>query len=312
MCPAPVAIFSVTSILVGQILIYDIVFLAGVLPNVGLEVLIVPIFPLINFLWLMAFISFWRAHFSNPGRIPKNFSNFVQLYNLPVVESTHDWQPAQVTFCKKCDRPRPERAHHCSVCKVCVLRMDHHCPWTANCVGVRNYKYFFLLGSYGCAACLLGLLCALPWLIYSFTGFYILTGETNWDWRFNVTKWEGVLLLIWTIIAMAVSFLLGCMIKEHSPNAFNNNTTIEENYDEDNPYDQGSCLRNFAEVFGQCGLDWIFPTGICRPVTDGVSFATSNEILPPDLEPENIDFDDIDDDPPEDLWHYRYTRRLFK
>eukprot|EP00427_Karlodinium_veneficum_P054171 CAMPEP_0169420228 /NCGR_PEP_ID=MMETSP1017-20121227/65420_1 /TAXON_ID=342587 /ORGANISM="Karlodinium micrum, Strain CCMP2283" /LENGTH=316 /DNA_ID=CAMNT_0009528981 /DNA_START=163 /DNA_END=1112 /DNA_ORIENTATION=+ len=313
MCPAPVAIFSVTSILVGQILIYDIVFLAGVLPNVGLEVLIVPIFPLINFLWLMAFISFWRAHFSNPGRIPKNFSNFVQLYNLPVVESTHDWQPAQVTFCKKCDRDRVQ-----NVLTIVAFARFAFYEWITIVHGPPIVWVCAIINISSCleatvaAACLLGLLCALPWLIYSFTGFYILTGETNWDWRFNVTKWEGVLLLIWTIIAMAVSFLLGCMIKEHSPNAFNNNTTIEENYDEDNPYDQGSCLRNFAEVFGQCGLDWIFPTGICRPVTDGVSFATSNEILPPDLEPENIDFDDIDDDPPEDLWHYRYTRRLFK
>ncbi|KAG1473845.1 hypothetical protein G6F56_000713 [Rhizopus delemar] len=28
--------------------------------------------------------------------------------------------------CKKCHLPKPERAHHCSVCNTCVLKFDHH------------------------------------------------------------------------------------------------------------------------------------------------------------------------------------------
>lgn len=30
--------------------------------------------------------------------------------------------------CKRCNISKPPRAHHCSICKRCVLKMDHHCP----------------------------------------------------------------------------------------------------------------------------------------------------------------------------------------
>jgi len=46
-------------------------------------------------------------------------------------------------WCRKCFAPKPERAHHCSECNRCVLKMDHHCPWLANnCVGARTYPSF--------------------------------------------------------------------------------------------------------------------------------------------------------------------------
>ncbi|XP_014256493.1 palmitoyltransferase ZDHHC16A [Cimex lectularius] len=49
-----------------------------------------------------------------------------------------------VSICKKCIAPKPPRAHHCSVCNKCVLKMDHHCPWLNNCVGHYNHRYFFM------------------------------------------------------------------------------------------------------------------------------------------------------------------------
>lgn len=61
-----------------------------------------------------------------------------------------------VSICKKCITPKPPRTHHCSICNVCVLKMDHHCPWLNNCVGHFNHRYFFSFCLYmtlGCIYC---------------------------------------------------------------------------------------------------------------------------------------------------------------
>lgn len=46
-------------------------------------------------------------------------------------------------WCGKCWAPKPERAHHCSTCGRCTLKMDHHCAWLGHkCLGHRTYGSF--------------------------------------------------------------------------------------------------------------------------------------------------------------------------
>nr|XP_023693661.1 probable palmitoyltransferase ZDHHC20 [Paramormyrops kingsleyae] len=40
-----------------------------------------------------------------------------------------------IRYCDRCQVIKPDRCHHCSACDVCILKMDHHCPW---------YVYYYL------------------------------------------------------------------------------------------------------------------------------------------------------------------------
>lgn len=68
-------------------------------------------------------------------------------------------------YCEKCVHIKPDRCHHCSVCGVCVTKMDHHCPWVNNCVGFKNYKFFILFLGYAFIYCIFVAFTSLPYFI---------------------------------------------------------------------------------------------------------------------------------------------------
>ena len=104
-------------------------------------------YPLILITIISTYCSFILASTSNPGHLKA--SNSIRAKAMfPMDHVIFDEK-----FCKTCllDRylvlifiSRPARSKHCSVCKKCVAKMDHHCVWINNCVGLSNHRYFLL------------------------------------------------------------------------------------------------------------------------------------------------------------------------
>uniref|UniRef100_A0A3N7GJW8 S-acyltransferase n=1 Tax=Populus trichocarpa TaxID=3694 RepID=A0A3N7GJW8_POPTR len=70
---------------------------------------------------LMSVFNYAIAILTDPGRVPPSFMPDVEDSDNPVHEIKR--KGGDLRFCQKCSHFKPPRAHHCRVCRRCVLRM---------------------------------------------------------------------------------------------------------------------------------------------------------------------------------------------
>lgn len=97
-----------------------------------------------NILLLCLWWTYYRACTVDPGSYFAPSSTTTPSSPSPsdVVFSTSSSTATTPRWCKKCRQPKPPRAHHCRHCARCVPKMDHHCPWTGNCVSLQTFPHF--------------------------------------------------------------------------------------------------------------------------------------------------------------------------
>ncbi|XP_066252243.1 palmitoyltransferase ZDHHC2-like isoform X1 [Euwallacea similis] len=228
-----------------------------------------PFLVVINLLAIMLLWSFLATMCSSVGKVPMEYKfSRDQHVVLIHVRSDDDKDDILERFCKGkdllletctstgsirycciCMHIKPDRTHHCSTCKICYLRMDHHCFWLNNCIGFYNYKSFILLIFYTFLYC----------FFYASTSLRHVTisvlDSSKFARDFSISVGFGAALLLGI-----ATFGFLCY---HLYLTGRNETTLENLYppsfvEEDSTFDLG-VLQNFLEVFSGQWYFWFLP-----------------------------------------------------
>ncbi|KAH3674230.1 hypothetical protein WICMUC_003472 [Wickerhamomyces mucosus] len=199
-------------------------------------------------------------------------------------------------YCNKCHNWKPDRCHHCSSCNKCILKMDHHCPWFATCIGFKNYKYFiqFLLYTIVYST----FICIITWIEF----YKFISKETYKTQHFDLNVIiNGIIAITMTIsvsifTGIQLYFLLNNMstIEYYEYNRYRNNLQIINDahykYSQQpssdklgNVFHLGTSRANWNAVMGNTWLEWLFPihgqyNSNDSYINDGLIFPYNEEI----------------------------------
>lgn len=243
--------------------------------------------------YILATVSYYRTVKNGPGS-PLEISGFLirdleegtyapppQVFNNVTAKDS-----GEMRFCSKCNCWKPDRTHHCSTCKRCILRMDHHCPWFSACIGFGNHKFFIMF------LCYITLLCLVCFISSMWTILDFFKDEEQYH-GFLAMSWVA-LVVVSGVMGLAVAAFTGFSLYL----VFNNSTTLESmesvKYRSELPSDSyryaqppssdtvGNIFdlgwkRNWKEVMGYRWYEWILPV-YPRGRGDGTSYPINEDV----------------------------------
>ncbi|XP_058733616.1 probable protein S-acyltransferase 7 [Vicia villosa] len=188
----------------------------------------------------------------DPGIVPRNLyppvpqdieHNILACHLPQIKEVIINGAIVKAKHCDTCMLYRPPRCSHCSICDNCVERFDHHCSWVGQCIGLRNYRFYYV---FVLSTMLLFL------YIHGFCWLYIkrIQGlEEISIWKAMIKTPASIALIVYSIISV---LLVGRLVVFHTYLIIKNRTTYENiryKYDPQVKCYNKGVIENFKEVF---------------------------------------------------------------
>ena len=184
---------------------------------------------------IISIISLTDAASSDPGRqrgtpIPK-----IQ-YDLGKIRKIVGGHKYFLKYCTTCNLIRDIRTFHCDKCGLCIEKHDHHCGYISNCVGVYNYRKFFIF-------------IIIAFIHVSIISFTCINYISNFAGKPDVNyDWIILFVIIILLFGGIFGFFIFWMIIQHIVIIVKNKTTREFiKKKEYKVYDRG-CRNNCKEA----------------------------------------------------------------
>ncbi|XP_076042835.1 palmitoyltransferase app isoform X2 [Oratosquilla oratoria] len=244
-----------------------------------------PAIPVVGgLLFIFVMSTLFHTSFTDPGIIPRATSDEAlytekqidvpdaagnaQRYRPPPrsKEITVRGTTIKLKYCFTCKIFRPPRASHCSICDNCVERFDHHCPWVGNCVGKRNYRYFYLFIVSLAFLCVFIFSCVIAHLILYKNdegGSFLESVKKN-----PISVIEGVICFfsMWSILGLAGFHTYLTTSNQTTNEDIKGSFSARRGQDNHNPYGYGNfCLNCLAVLCGPRQPSLIDRRGVVTP-----------------------------------------------